>query len=101
MFCPKCGGMVFPKGGKISCRQCGTVTEATKIEAPGKAVEKSIEREQTVITEKLETLPKTKQHCKKCDNNEAYWVLRQTRAADEPATRIYQCTKCGYKWREY
>ncbi|MEM4865380.1 MAG: hypothetical protein QXY09_02690 [Acidilobaceae archaeon] len=25
----------------------------------------------------------------------------QTRAADEPPTRFYRCTKCGYTWREY
>ncbi|MEM0290915.1 MAG: transcription factor S, partial [Thermoplasmata archaeon] len=31
----------------------------------------------------------------------AYWMLKQTRAADEPETRFYICTKCGYRWREY
>jgi len=25
----------------------------------------------------------------------------QTRAADEPPTRFYRCTKCGHTWREY
>ena len=39
--------------------------------------------------------------CPKCGNPEAYWVLRQTRGADEPETRIFECTKCGHKWREY
>ena len=41
--------------------------------------------------------------CEKCGHNEASWVIRQTRAADEPSTRIYQCTnpKCKHKWREY
>jgi len=28
-------------------------------------------------------------------------VLRQTRGSDEPETRIFECTKCGHKWREY
>ena len=39
--------------------------------------------------------------CPKCGNNEAYWILRQTRASDEPETRIYTCTKCHHRWRAY
>ena len=59
------------------------------------------ERKIMVIDENIETLPKTRVECPKCGNNEAYWVIRQTRAADEPETRIYKCTKCGHTWREY
>lgn len=59
------------------------------------------EREVTVIDEKVSVLPKTTVTCPQCNHHEAYWILRQTRAADEPETRIYTCTKCGYKWREY
>lgn len=58
-------------------------------------------RDILIIDGNLDTLPKTKIECESCGNGEAYWVLRQTRAADEPETRIYQCTKCGHKWREY
>ena len=45
--------------------------------------------------------PKTKTKCSKCGNNEAYWVLQQTRAADEAQTKFLCCTKCKHKWREY
>ena len=42
-----------------------------------------------VVTESIEgTLPTVKIICEKCKNHEATWVIRQTRAADEPATRI-------------
>ena len=54
-----------------------------------------------VIDEKTDTLPKTKAKCERCGHNEAYWVIRQTRAADEPETRIYRCVKCSHSWREY
>jgi transcription factor S len=54
-----------------------------------------------VVETKTATLPKAAEVCPKCGNDEAYWVLRQTRGADEPETRIFECTKCGYKWREY
>ena len=54
-----------------------------------------------VVETKTVTLPKTEETCPKCGNGEAYWVLRQTRGADEPETRIFECTKCGHKWRDY
>ncbi len=54
-----------------------------------------------VVESKTATLPKTDEVCPKCGNGEAYWVLRQTRGADEPETRIFECTRCGHKWREY
>lgn len=54
-----------------------------------------------VVESKVATLPKTAETCPKCGNDEAYWVLRQTRGADEPETRIFECTKCGHKWRDY
>ncbi|MFQ5553256.1 MAG: transcription factor S, partial [Thermoplasmata archaeon] len=37
----------------------------------------------------------------KCGNFEAMWYMRQTRASDEPETRIYRCTRCSHTWREY
>jgi DNA-directed RNA polymerase subunit M len=46
-------------------------------------------------------LPKTVVECTKCGHNEAFWVLRQTRAADEPETKIYRCVKCSHSCREY
>ncbi|RLG10996.1 MAG: transcription factor S, partial [Thaumarchaeota archaeon] len=39
--------------------------------------------------------------CPKCGNREAYYWAVQTRSADEPMTRFFRCTKCGYTWREY
>ena len=54
-----------------------------------------------VVETKTATLPKTAEVCPKCGHDEAYWVLRQTRGSDEPETRIFECTKCGHKWREY
>ena len=58
-------------------------------------------RHVAVVETKTVTLPKAEEQCPKCGNGEAYWVLRQTRGADEPETRIFECTKCGHKWREY
>ena len=98
MFCPKCKSLMYPQDDKFVCKNCGYKKEKSE----KKIVKtKRKEKELTIIEEKVEVLPKTRITCPKCGNSEAYWILRQTRAADEPETRIYTCTKCGYKWREY
>jgi len=91
--------MMFPKEDLYVCNSCG----ATK-EKGGRAqvfVTDSEDRETTVITENIATLPKTRITCSQCNNSEAYFVIRQTRSADEPETRIYRCCRCNYSWREY
>ncbi len=82
-ICPKCNTTVKMGNAKIVEHE----------QAAGKDV--------AVVEQKVATLPTTQEECPKCGHNEAYWVLRQTRGADEPETRILQCTKCGHKWREY
>ncbi len=100
MFCPKCKSMMAPSEGKWLCKRCGHLCSSD-----GKEVKivTEIKKNQgmLVIEGKTDTLPKTKTKCEKCGHNEAYWVLRQTRAADEPETRIYRCVKCNHSWREY
>jgi DNA-directed RNA polymerase subunit M/transcription elongation factor TFIIS len=39
--------------------------------------------------------------CPKCDLNEIFVVLMQTRSSDEPETKICTCKNCGKKFREY
>ena len=98
MFCSKCGSMMFPRDGKYVC-QCGEVQELGKAEC---FTTDSMNKETAVIDEKVAaTLPKTRIICPECGNTEAYYVLMQTRSADEPETRMYRCTKCNHAWREY
>jgi DNA-directed RNA polymerase subunit M len=99
MFCPKCKALMYPKDDKIVCNKCGF---EKKRSGSTVVVTKQTKKELTLIEDKdkLEVLPKTKVACPKCDNNEAYWILRQMRGSDEPETRFYTCTKCKHKWRE-
>jgi DNA-directed RNA polymerase subunit M len=107
-FCDKCGNLMLPekKKGKMmyTCRTCGHVSYGEKA-ASATVIEEKIPEEKKVIVmvedETFKQYPKTKIICPECDNNEAYWYMQQTRAADEPPTRFYCCTKCGHKWREY
>jgi DNA-directed RNA polymerase subunit M len=91
--------MMFPKEGMYVCNSCGCTKDMQ-----GKAqafVTDSEDKETTVIKENVATLPKTRIACPECNNSEAYFVIRQTRSADEPETRIYRCCKCSHSWREY
>lgn len=104
MFCPKCASLMFPEKGRLHCNSCGYERSfsgkdatTTKVSRTGK--EKPSET--LVLDEITETLPKTRVECPKCGHYEAFWVMRQTRAADEPTTRIYRCVKCQHTWREY
>jgi DNA-directed RNA polymerase subunit M len=99
MFCPKCKALMYPKGDIFLCKKCGF---EEKKSGTNVVVTKQEKKEITLIENKEITnvLPKIRINCTKCNNNEAFWILRQMRGSDEPETRFYTCTKCGYRWRE-
>ena len=101
MFCPKCKRLMRPDrpAHVWRCPACGNTEPLGRGVEVGRSTPQS--REVAVVETKTVTLPKAEETCPKCGNGEAYWVLRQTRGADEPETRIFECTKCGHKWREY
>ncbi len=106
MFCIKCGSLMYPEEGNLVCHRegCGFIRGLTeednalsRIATPAKE-----ERPEPLILEEIvETLPKTRIECPNCGNFEAMWYMRQTRASDEPETRIYRCVRCSHTWREY
>ena len=106
-FCPKCGGIMIPNGDVLVCSRCGYKRKIGKEEKEKveKMLEEKVEKEEKIIVidedEEKKTYPKVKIICPKCGNDEAIWWVQQTRAADEPPTVFYKCTKCGYSWREY
>lgn len=102
MFCPNCKRLMRPDApAKVwRCASCGKTVPLGRAQEVGKV--EATARSVSVIEEGAgATLPTTDEECPKCGNMKAYWVLRQTRGADEPETRILECTKCGHKWREY
>lgn len=101
MFCPKCRCLLFPENGKLICRKCGIEQESSDAGRPQVIRHKSRDREMAVLEEVSGTLPTADVECPSCGHRKAYWVLRQTRAADEPETRIFRCVKCSHSWREY
>lgn len=98
--------MIPQKAGKstyIVCRKCGKRKAAkTKDFKVRTAKPPSIEK--VVVVERkhrIEVLPLTLMQCPKCEHNQAYWWMQQTRGTDEPPTRFYKCSKCAHVWREY
>jgi DNA-directed RNA polymerase subunit M len=88
------------QGNKAICRKCGFEKEAEDVEI---VIRTSNKREDVPVIEgeDLRTLPTTNTICPECGNREAFWWLRQLRAADESEVRFFRCTKCGKTWREY
>jgi DNA-directed RNA polymerase subunit M len=102
MFCEKCGKLLKNKGGSFVCTACGFEKSITD-ESMMHHVDKRKEKEIVIVedTEAMRTLPTIDCKCPKCGNGEAFWWLRQLRAADESEVRFFRCTKCGKTWREY
>ena len=103
MFCPKCGSLLRPKekaGKKILYCACG-FSKSLEGENSTELREKFQTVKKIEVIENVETNPKIKVTCEKCDNKIAYYWTQQTRGADEPETRFFKCTKCNYTWREY
>ncbi|HLM92171.1 MAG TPA: transcription factor S [Thermoplasmata archaeon] len=101
MFCPHCKRSMRPDRpmGVWRCGACGTTVPLGRGVEVGRST--PLAREVGIVEKETATLPTAHEVCPKCENDLAYYVLRQTRGSDEPETRIFQCTKCGHKWREY
>lgn len=56
--------------------------------------------DERLIGDENDARPTTNIQCPECDNNRAHYELKQIRSADESETRFFECTDCGYKWRE-
>ncbi|WP_052885994.1 transcription factor S [Thermoproteus uzoniensis] len=106
-FCPNDGSLLVPvkKGSAtvLRCPKCGYEEPVNDAARSAYRSKSAVERRNEILVADAvaETLPKTKAVCPKCGNEEAYVWMQQTRAADEPPTRFYRCTRCGYTWREY
>ena len=102
MFCPKCRGLMHPKGDVWVCNKCGYEMPMKQEDKDKKIVSEHEKKETAIIDREIETLPLDESVvCPRCGSRGAYWMLRQTRGADEPETRFYICKKCGHRWREY
>ena len=59
------------------------------------------EKDVEVIETEVNVLPKIKEKCEKCGHDTAFYWTMQTRAGDEPETKLLRCEKCKHTWRDY
>ncbi len=100
MFCPKCGALLIPKGGKSTC-SCGYSEKSEGPTVIKEATRNSKKVEMGVASEQKSLPLAENEICPKCQKKGAYYYFVQTRAADEPETRFLQCSHCKHSWREY
>ena len=118
MFCPECGALSFPDSkGWIKCPdyKCGyngPLDNKMKDPVTGEEIDLgNVQSSSKAETRKFEVIDDSEQShgvltigsyiCPKCDSQEVYCELRQTRASDEPETRLLTCKTCKHGWREY
>lgn len=105
-FCIKCGAFCQKNTSKLlyECPKCGWEEPLEETRTISKNHEKKDDEKIIVVGKKelnLSTMPKTKEKCPKCENDEAYWWMVQTRSIDESMTQFYRCTNCSHTWRDY
>ena len=119
MFCPECGTLAFPDENGIilcpngRCDYMGETKTAVQLES-GETIDLSEAKSKSQASDLRhlsETIDDSDQYhgvlttgsypCSKCESDNVYAELKQTRASDEPETRIRTCAECGHGWREY
>ncbi|MCU0630122.1 MAG: transcription factor S [Methanoregulaceae archaeon] len=102
MFCPECKSILMASAGQLKCRKCGYIRKISDNDQLQKKTMRS-EKEIVIVEEdgSIPTLPTIQIKCPKCENNLAFWWLRQLRAADESEVRFFRCCKCNHTWRQY
>ena len=103
-FCEECGSLMHANGAEMVCSSCGARTAKDETEAA-----KYVSTEQQTFDDVIETtedaadegMPTAAETCEDCGNDRAWYTIKQTGAADEPPTRFFKCTECGYRWRDY
>jgi len=112
-FCDECGSIMrIEKNDKDKviyvCPVCGWRKEIRLSTNNPKPMEASVSigtsKSITEVIDESKIKPRgtlVSKICPKCGHGKAYVIVMQTRAADEPPTRIYKCEKCGHTWREY
>ncbi|KAL9939507.1 hypothetical protein V8E36_001324 [Tilletia maclaganii] len=108
MFCKSCGNMLTVSresgSNKWVCPSCPyeyAIMPQAQITQKVKLTRKQVD-DVMGGEDQWKNVDKTRAHCPKCDNEEAYFMMIQTRSADEPMTQFYKCTRqiCSHQWRE-
>lgn len=92
---------MISSAGQLKCRKCGYIRKIGESDQMVRTAYRSQKDIVIVEEDAPATLPTIAIRCSKCENNLAFWWLRQLRAADESEVRFFRCTECGHTWRQY
>lgn len=104
-FCDECGSMMHSEDEEMVCSSCGH-----RVPKDDDLVERYTTTEEQSEDDVIESDPDADFEgkptsedvtCEKCGHGTAWYTIKQTGSADEPPTRFFKCTECGYRWREY
>ena len=102
-FCDDCGSMMKKEDGQWVCDSCGFEESSADVDEASMTTTQGQETSEIVDTSEVDAEdvgPTTEARCPECDNDRAFWEMKQIRAADESETRFFTCTECDHKWRE-
>jgi len=105
-FCPLCANLLLleekstTSGLRFCCATCPYVYAITKgikhkVPTQNKEVDDVLGGD-----EAWANVDSTEAKCPKCDHSRAFFMLVQTRSADEPMTTFFRCVKCKHPWKE-
>ena len=95
--------MMKTEGDHWVCGSCGYEDARNDADEAGMVTTQDQEDDGIIDTSDVsadEMGPTTEAHCPECENDRAFWEMKQIRAADESETRFFTCTECEHKWRE-
>jgi DNA-directed RNA polymerase subunit M len=101
-FCPECSSLMHADGEEMVCSSCDH--REPKDESTAFVSTAEQDASDVIETEEganFEGKPTAEVNCPECDNDEAWYTIKQTGSADEPPTRFFKCTECGARWRGY
>ncbi|MCU4719351.1 transcription factor S [Halapricum hydrolyticum] len=102
-FCDECGSMMKTEGDVWVCSSCGAEKPRSEAAERQAVTTQGQQKSEVVDTSEVSSEdmgPTTEAQCPECDNDRAFWEMKQIRSADESETRFFTCTECGHKWRE-
>lgn len=105
-FCDECGSMMIGEDGVMQCTNQDCAGEVEQDRERAQAFNTTESQGDSDVIESSEDAafegkPTAAVYCDSCENERAWYTIKQTGAADEPPTRFYKCTECGYRWRDY
>jgi DNA-directed RNA polymerase III subunit RPC11 len=107
LFCPVCGNLLIIGGGGAEspgqhfiCQSCPYICPITQRYSQRQMLKRKQVDDVLGGEDAWKNVDATETTCPKCENTRAFYMLLQTRSADEPSDIVFRCCQCTHLWRE-